>query len=374
MHRLTRAFAAGAFMLAATLPIVSHGARAEPVTATDSLGRAVTLGAPARRILLAAGRILPALAILDHAVVDRLVAVGRDLPRQNPDIHKAYVARFPRLVALPVIEAGPGGFPAEQAIALAPDLVILDRAQAGATGPDGGNPLLGALAAAGIPVAVIDLHGHPLRDTAPVMRLLGRLLGREREAEDFTGFIEAHLSTVAASLAARAATPAVFLHAHAGATPCCFSPGQGTFTDDILAAGGLNAAASLLPGAAGQVSAEALLGLDPPVYVATGGSHLSGRGGVVLGTGVARDTAQTTLATVLQSPGLAQLSAIRSGRAYGLWQGFSTSPVNVLAVEVLAKWLHPDLTGDLDPEATLAELNARFLAVPMDGTYWIGPR
>ncbi|QRE74998.1 hypothetical protein F1D61_16630 [Methylobacterium aquaticum] len=78
---------------------------------------------------------------------------------------------------------------------------------------------------------------------------------------------------------------------------------------------------------------------------------------------------------MLQSPGLAQqLSAIRSGRAYGLWQGFSTSPVNVLAVEVLAKWLHPDLTGDLDPEATLAELNARFLAVPMDGTYWIGPR
>ncbi|BAQ49220.1 MULTISPECIES: ABC transporter substrate-binding protein [Methylobacterium] len=370
MNRMMRAIAAGTLLLTAIIVVASTTARAATVTATDSLGRTVTLERPAQRILLATGRGLPALAILDHAVADRLVGIGRDLQRQSPDIYKSYAARLPRLGTLPVIEAGPGGFPAEQAIALAPDLVILDRAQVGAVGADGANSLLRALAAAGLPVAVIDLHGHPLRDTVPVMRLLGR----EPEAEAFTGFIEAHLATVAARLRSRDATPAVFLHAHAGATPCCFSPGQGTFNDDILAAGGSNAAAALLPGAAGQVSAEALLGLDPAVYIATGGTHLAGRGGVVLGTGVEREMARATLATVLQGPGLAQLSAIRSGRAYGLWQGFSSSPVNVLAVEVVAKWLHPNLTGDLDPNATLAELNAHFLEVPMDGTYWIGPR
>jgi iron complex transport system substrate-binding protein len=40
-------------------------------------------------------------------------------------------------------------------------------------------------------------------------------------------------------------------------------------------------------------------------------------------------------------------------------------------IEQLAKWLHPDLFGDLKPEATIAELNDRFLAVPMQGTFWI---
>ena len=87
------------------------------------------------------------------------MGIGRDLQRQSPDIHKAYAARFPHLGTLPVIETGPGGFPAEQAIALAPDLVILDRAQAGDVASDGGNPMLRALSAAGIPVAVIDFHG-----------------------------------------------------------------------------------------------------------------------------------------------------------------------------------------------------------------------
>ncbi|MBB2963373.1 ABC transporter substrate-binding protein [Methylobacterium sp. R2-1] len=368
MGRLIRALTAAVLLLGAAPAI------AAPITATDSLGRTVTLEAPARRILLAAGRGLPALAILDRTVVDRLVGIGRDLQRQSPDIHKAYAAYFPRLSTLPVIETGPGGFPTEQAIALAPDLVILDRTQAGGVASDGVNPLLRALAAAGIPVAVIDLHGHPLRDTGPVMRLLGRLLERDQEAEAFTSFIGAHLAAVAARLQDRNTQPVVFLHAHAGATPCCFSPGQGTFSDDIQAAGGRNAAAALLPGASGQVSAEALLGLDPAVYVATGGTHLADKGGLVLGTGVDRETAQAALAAVLQTPRLAQLSAIRSGRAYGLWQGFSVSPVNVLAVEVLAKWLHPDLTRDVDPDATLAELNTRFLAVPMDGTYWISPQ
>ena len=31
---------------------------------------------------------------------------------------------------------------------------------------------------------------------------------------------------------------------------------------------------------------------------------------------------------------------------------------------------HPELFGDLDPRATLDEINSRFLAVPYQGAYW----
>ncbi len=62
---------------------------------------------------------------------------------------------------------------------------------------------------------------------------------------------------------------------------------------------------------------------------------------------------------------------MRNGRVYGLWHIFNNNPANFLAVEVLAKWFHPELFADIDPDASLRELNERFLLVAMQGTYWV---
>ncbi len=40
-----------------------------------------------------------------------------------------------------------------------------------------------------------------------------------------------------------------------------------------------------------------------------------------------------------------------------------------LALELLAKWTHPDLFRDLDVDATRKQLND-LMAVPLVGTYW----
>jgi iron complex transport system substrate-binding protein len=45
--------------------------------------------------------------------------------------------------------------------------------------------------------------------------------------------------------------------------------------------------------------------------------------------------------------------------------------VHIVAIEALARWLHPERLAGIDPAATLAEINRRFLALPMAGTYWI---
>ena len=50
------------------------------------------------------------------------------------------------------------------------------------------------------------------------------------------------------------------------------------------------------------------------------------------------------------------------------------SPLDILAVEVLARWIRPELFGDVDPAATLAEINNRFLSVPLEGTQWVDMR
>ncbi|WP_142848370.1 hypothetical protein [Telmatospirillum sp. J64-1] len=61
---------------------------------------------------------------------------------------------------------------------------------------------------------------------------------------------------------------------------------------------------------------------------------------------------------------------MQDGRVHALWHNFYNSPMNLLAIEALATWIHPELFSDIDPAATLAEINERFLPVPFQGTYW----
>ena len=137
----------------------------------------------------------------------------------------------------------------------------------------------------------------------------------------------------------------------------------------IRFAGGHNIGADLIPGSTGDLSLEYVIAQDPRVYVATGGPY-GGRGGVSLGPGVPPETARQELVEVLRRSRLDVLSAVRQGRAHAIWHGFNDTPAHVLMLEALALWLHPERCGDLDPSATMAELNARFLSIPMEGAHW----
>lgn len=199
------------------------------------------------------------------------------------------------------------------------------------------------------------------------------MLGRERQAAEFVSFYEARRRSLAEKLAG-ARRSRVFMHAHAGGAECCGSPGKGTFDDFITAAGGENIAAALIPGASGLLSLEQVLALDPEVYIATGGTHLARSGGLVLGLGVPRDVASRSFAALIGRPEFNALSAIRRRRAFALWQLFNDTPLHIAAIEAMAKSLHPDRFAELDPMATVSEISQRFSAIPLDGTFWLGPK
>lgn len=365
LARLSRLACSGALVLLAATGV----AAAQPVSVTDVTGRTVSLPGPAKRIVLAQGRQLNALGLLHPDPLTLLAGWGADHQRQNPDAYARYRSRFPQIDTIPTVGDGAteAGFSLEKTVALAPDLVILSASLAGTR--RGSGDLVQRLEAAGIKVAVVDFYLKPLSDTVPSLRILAKLIGREQQAEDFISFYEAKLARVAQRLEG-AKRPSVFIHAHAGGPECCSTPGKGTFDDFITAAGGSNMSAPLLPGATGQISLEQLISSDPQVYVATGGTHMARLGGLVLGLGVPRDTATASFANLLAQPGLSTLSAIRNGRATAMWQLFNDTPLHVVAIEALAKWIHPERFTDLDPAATLAEA-ARFSAIPLDGTLWL---
>lgn len=357
---------------AAALGGIGAGRGQSGVSAVDVLGRTVTLAAPARRIVLAQGRQMNALGLIHPDPASVLAGWGSDFARQSPDAYQRYLARFPAIAQVPTVGDGatPNGFSFERAVALSPDLVVLSRSLAGTR--RGPGDLVERFEAAGIPVVVVDFFLEPLKDTLPSLRILGRLLGREEQAERLARFYEGRLATITARTAALP-RPKVFIHAHAGGAECCMSPGRGTLDQFIRAAGGDNIATALLPAPTGQISLEQLIASDPAFYVATGGRHLEKQGGLVLGLGVSEEAAGRSFAGLLTQPGIAALGAVAGGRAFGLWHLFNDTPLHVVAIERLAKWLHPERFADIDPAETLAEA-ARFSAIPLDGTLWIEQR
>ena len=91
----------------------------------------------------------------------------------------------------------------------------------------------------------------------------------------------------------------------------------------------------------------------------------------MLGAGYDAARARASLAAVAQRQGIAQLTAVKTGRTYGLAHQLINSPIDIVAIEAFATWIHPELFKDVDPQKTLNEINQRFLAVPYEGTGWI---
>ncbi len=360
---------ATAFVLGLMLHLLPGVARAQ-VSIVDHAGRTVTLPHPARKVVLTDGIDLLALGLIEKQP-SRLLAGWNPRWLDGPTLDLIR-AGDPAMAAVPQVGAtDPATFPVERVVALEPDLVVLSPYYA--SRPD----LARKLEAAGVAVAV--LSPSPAVDRRPEEQdlvRLGRLVGREQEALAFMEFFERHAAVIRERLGTgkKSQSPDVLLEAHAGGGACCMSPGRaesiGRFVDF---AGGRNIGADIIPGMAGQLSLEYILAADPAVYIGTGGGHMASRGGLVLGPGRAAEEARRTLDVALRRKGIAQISAVRTGRTYGLWHDLARSALNIVAIEAIARWTHPELFPDLKPLETLDAINRDFLAFPMSGTFLVEP-
>lgn len=358
-----------------SLACLAGAASAAPIEVADILGRQVTLPAPAQRIVLAQARHFQVLSLLSPDPAALLAGWSDEFRTSFAPDYQAALKRFPALAKVPVVgRHTPDSFSVERTLALRPDLVVMSASFAGlAPGqPASDSPLIGRLESAGVPVIVIDFFIHPMRNTVPSLRALGHAIGQAERTEAFVAFYQQHMRTIAARLAdlpADQRTP-VFVHAHAGSTDCCNSPGTGTFNDMITYAGGRNIGADVLKSATGKLNFEYINARAPTVYIATGTGSRKGAG-LTIGAGVDATAARASLTRLIEANHLDALPAVRSGNSHGIWHAFNDSPLHVVFIEALAHWIHPDRFADVDPAATLREINDRFLAVPLEGTYLV---
>lgn len=371
LRALTATFALGLSLLAAALP-----ARAEKVKVTDVLGRTVEVEAPVQRVILGEGRQMYFVAALDREdPFKRVVGWRDDLPKADPDSYKQYLARYPQIAKIPTFGGmKEGAFDVEQAIALKPDVLFLNVEAKVASDE---AKLVDKLASLGIPVAYVDFREKPFQNTEPSMRLIGKLFGKEKLAEDFIAFRAGEIARVTDRLAKvkDLKRPLVMMERAGGySDDCCMSFGNENFGKMVDIAGGKNFASDLIPGTFGTVNPEAVVASNPDVVIITGGNwgaYVPGGAWVGLGPGSDMIEARRKLANLAQRPAFAQTSAVKENRVHAIWHQFYNSPYQFVAIQEMAKWIHPELFADLDADATLKTLHERFLPLPYEPGYWV---
>ncbi|GKX50948.1 ABC transporter substrate-binding protein [Budvicia aquatica] len=355
--------------------LLSAGAWAESIT--DIAGRQVELPKKVDRILLGEGRLIYAVALLEgDKPLSRIAGWQGDFRKLDPHTYARYKEKFPEIDKIPLIgNTTAESVSAEKVLTLNPDVAIFGLS---GHGPGRSSELVTQLEKAGVPVVFIDFRTSPLKNTVPSMRILGKALHREAEAERYIKFYEDNVAKITdvTKTIPEDKKPKVFIELKAATSDeCCGTAGNGNMGDFIDLAGGINIAKGLLPGALGTVNLEKIIATNPDVYIATGARAANAPGlGIKLGADVPYEVARNSLNSILNRKGINTLPAVQEGRTYAVWHSFYNSPYNVLAIQEFGKWFYPEQFKDIDTQKTMDTLYKDFLAIEPSGTYWVGPQ
>ncbi len=350
-------------------------AMADPVVVKDVTGRDVEVEVPVKHVILGEGRQIYFLAALDKDnPFQHVVGWRDDLPKADPESYAAYLAKYPDIAKLPTFGGMKDGtFDIEQAVALKPDVILMNVDAKTATEEAG---YIEKLAKVGIPLVYVDFREKPMENTEPSMRIMGTLMGKEKVAEDFIAFRADAIRQVTDVLERnKPAKPVVFVERAGGySDDCCMSFGNENFGKMVELAGGTNMAREIIPGTFGTVNPEQIIASNPDQVIITGGmweGYVPGGNWVGVGYGADTAEAHRKLENLTKRPAFTGIKAVKDGNVHAIWHQFYNNPYQFVAIQQIAKWLHPDLFADLDPEATFKELHARFLPLDYKPGYFV---
>jgi iron complex transport system substrate-binding protein len=54
-----------------------------------------------------------------------------------------------------------------------------------------------------------------------------------------------------------------------------------------------------------------------------------------------------------------------------IYHNFYNSPMNIFAIEAMAKFMHPKTFSELNPEQNLADFQMQFTQLRSEGVFWV---
>jgi len=354
---------------------------AEKITITDIAGRNVEVETPVSSVILGEGRMIYILAMLDKDNPFKRVVGWRDeFPKTDPESYAAYLEKWPHIADLPRFgRMGDDSFSVEAAIALKPDVILMDIGGQ-IVAQEGGYEE--NLDKAGIPIIYVDFREKAMENTEPSLRIIGQLMGKQDVAEAFIRFRREAIKLVTERLEQeKPKKPVVFIERSAGfSEECCMSFGNENFGEMVEMAGGINIVrefskgSPITVGEMATVSPEQVIASDPDHVIVTGGSWmaLSPKGNWVgVGHGADKEQARRRLENLMQRPAYTGSRAVRDKKVHAAWHQFYVNPYQFMAIQQMAKWFHPELFVDLDLEANFAEFYERFLPIEYKSGYFV---
>ncbi|MBW3084326.1 Vitamin B12-binding protein [Austwickia sp. TVS 96-490-7B] len=344
------------------------------LTITDAAGRTVTFEKKPQRVIFGEQRQAYASMVLNKDnPVDKVVAWGADMERAAPDMYERLVKATPAAKDIPKVGAVTSGdLSVEALLAHKPDVYImtLDSMRAAKK-----NGLLDQFDKAGLKYVVTDFRIDPAKNTNTTMRALGQVLDRTAQAEEFLTYYRDAVDPVMKKAGAASTKTSVLMWRAPGLKPCCSTWKGANFGQMLTQVGGENIADSVLTGEEGDLTAEQVISAQPKVVIATGGAWSKQKldekaktSFLNIGYNTPKDQAAASLKDLQRQPGFEHLKAFHDGAVHGIYHQFYDAPFNFIAYQAFAKWQHPDLFTDLDPEKNWHEFSAQFMPFPAEGT------
>ncbi|OBU27913.1 cobalamin ABC transporter substrate-binding protein [Photobacterium kishitanii] len=356
-------------LCAATLWSLPSFAATYPITVTDVAGRTITFNHPPQNIALSTSRIFPLLEIIyQQDAAKHLVAARNDMQVSAPSMYANYIKHYPSLknvAKIGLIKSGE--FDAERFINLKPkpDLFIVDLSNIKLAQDNG---LLKKLAAAGIKVIAVDFRENPIKNTVRSVESVAKAVGREAQGQAFARYYLDHVAELQKKLAQypNLKPKKVFIERAAGySDSCCRTFAGGNMGAYIPFLKAINIADKPLDGAVtGQMSPETVITAHPDVYIMQTTGWVNDKGqpthGIPLGYNPNPAAIKAATSALMDRDWLQAVSAYQTKNVYSIYMPFYNSPYNLVAMEYFAKWIHPNVFKDLNPEKTFEEMNKQF--------------
>ncbi|MHC1594995.1 MAG: ABC transporter substrate-binding protein [Methanotrichaceae archaeon] len=308
-------------------------APSETVTIVDSTGQSVDVSRPVERIVSITS---PA-----SEIICALGAGDRIVGRSSYSIFPPY------LEDVPVVGKSSYTPNIELILELEPDVVIAD----GMLSDDNREKI----ETAGIPVMVEGIR-DPARITSFVTNL-GLILDKEERTEELITFIEQYQTIIqerTADLEPEDKPVVFYEYIKPYRTASC----ETSIHNHITAAGGMNIAGAE-PVPYPTMSSEWVVERDPEVII----RHCVSRGDLT--TAAMKEMRDE----IFSRPGLSGVRAVENDRVYLITNYALDGLRSVVGELYLAKWFHPALFEDIDPEAVHRDLVQKFYGLELEGVY-----
>jgi len=308
-------------------------ASSETVTIVDYTGKSVEVPSPVETVISLSSYASEILCALDGE--DKII--GRD----------SYSTYPPDLDDVPIVGQSSYSPSIELILELDPDVVIADTMLS--------DDNREKIESGGVPVIVVR-SGDPER-TMTIIRDLGTILDKNERADELVDFIDRYHTTVEERTADLDEDDKPVVLGEWSSPWKAATSGTG-FGDKIEAAGGTNIAADETPGTYVVVSSEWVAERNPDVII----FQKSGKNNTLEDLVETRDE-------ILSRPGLSDVDAVKDGRVYVVTSGIMGGAPSIISDLYFAKWFHPDLFEDIDPEEVHEELTREFFGLELEGAY-----